>query len=106
VCRHLDKKGHDIFILGNNCSLFSWLDKKYHQTVFAMKNMPHPHNAENIQRITQQVIRKWNIPLIKIQAIVTDNGSNMVKTFQSHFEEKGGDDDDDGDGDGDGDGGE
>ncbi len=47
--------------------------------------MPHPHNAESILDITEVVLQEWNIPPAKLQAILTDNGSNMVKAFRQHF---------------------
>jgi len=41
------------------------------------------------------VTEKWNIPLTKIHAIVTDNGSNMIKAFCTRHEDDNVDEDSD-----------
>jgi len=46
--------------------------------------MPHPQNAEHIRKLTIEVTEEWNIPLTKIHAILTNNGSNMIKAFCTH----------------------
>ena len=33
--------------------------------------------------LTYNIIDEWGIPLNKVQYIITDNGSNMVKAFKS-----------------------
>ena len=33
--------------------------------------------------LTYQIIQEWGIPLSKVQFIITDNGSNMIKVFKS-----------------------
>ena len=33
-------------------------------------------------------MKEWEIPESKVRVIVTDNGSNMVAVFKSHFEEE------------------
>ena len=47
-----------------------------------MRLLPHPHTAENIRSIMDEVLEEWGIPLSKIAVVVTDNGSNMVKMFK------------------------
>ena len=42
--------------------------------MLAVKRMSHLHNAED-----------WNIQPDKVQAISTDNGSNMVKVFRQRL---------------------
>ena len=44
--------------------------------------MPHPHSAENIRDTLDPVIKEWDIPLTKVNVVITDNGSNMVKAFR------------------------
>ena len=60
----------------------------------AVQRMPHPHNAEHILEITETVLQEWNIQPDKIQAILTNNGSNMVKAFQQQFNDQDKDTDD------------
>lgn len=47
--------------------------------------MSHPHNAEHILEIIEAVHQDRNIWPEKVQAIATDNGSNMVKAFRQHL---------------------
>jgi len=59
--------------------------------------MPHLHNAENYLKNYSAGGSKMEYPINQNSShlIITDNGSNMVRAFQNHFEEK--DDDDDND---------
>ena len=88
--------------LGITGHFFSWHDRKCHHVTLAVHIMPHPHNAEHILEIAETVLQEWNIDPGKVQAVLTDNGSNMVKAFREHFkdddedeEEEDIDDDDD-----------
>ncbi|KAK9703794.1 hypothetical protein QE152_g29130 [Popillia japonica] len=47
--------------------------------VLNMAHFPESHTSENIKRELLQCVTKWDIPITKIQAIVHDNGANMVK---------------------------
>ena len=47
--------------------------------------MPHPHNAENIREILNEVLQEWCIPSNKVGVVITDNGSNMVKAFRQDY---------------------
>ena len=33
--------------------------------------------------LTHQIINEWGIPLSKVQFVITDNGSNIVKALKS-----------------------
>ena len=44
--------------------------------------MQHPHNAETIREMVEEILKEWAIPIDKILAILTDNGSNMIKAFR------------------------
>jgi len=47
-----------------------------------------------VREVVQEVLVEWNIPLAKVFAILTDNGSNMLKAFHSSFVESEDDQDD------------
>ena len=49
----------------------------------AVHQMPPSHTAESIRAIVDQVLLE--IPSLKISAILTDNGSNIVAAFRGHF---------------------
>ena len=43
--------------------------------------MPSPHTGDNIRELVDQVLDEWEIPLSKVSAILTDNGSNILAAF-------------------------
>jgi hypothetical protein len=47
-----------------------------------LKLFPHPHKAENIRDQIKSIIEEYGIRYEKIFRVITDNGSNMVKTFK------------------------
>ena len=55
--------------------------------------MPVPHTADNVLQVVQEVLSEWDILPWKVQAILTDNGSNMVAAFKQECSE--GDEDED-----------
>ena len=57
-------------------------DHQRHAVTLAVRRLPSPHTAERIEDLLREVITEWDIPENKINAILTDNGSNMVKAFQ------------------------
>ena len=42
---------------------------------------------EAVRETFEEVMKELGIPKNKVNAVVTDNGSNMVAAFKSHFEE-------------------
>ena len=44
--------------------------------------LPHPHNTENIKDTVDEVLQEWNIPITKLNIVITDNGSKMLKAFK------------------------
>ena len=54
--------------------------------------MPSPHTGENIRQLVDDILTEWEIPPQKVAAVITDNGSNMLAAFKTHFE-SGSDDD-------------
>ena len=55
--------------------------------------MPSPHTADNVLQVVQEVLSEWDILPWKVQAILTDSGSNMVAAFKQVCSE--GDEDED-----------
>lgn len=43
------------------------------------------HTAEYVDRIIYTICTKWNIDLMKVTAITTDNGENIIKTVSDTF---------------------
>jgi len=39
--------------------------------------MHHPHNAENIRELLNEVLQEWRIPSTKVVVVITDTGSNL-----------------------------
>ncbi|GBP82153.1 Zinc finger BED domain-containing protein 4 [Eumeta japonica] len=69
----------------NNAAFLSftghWISEnfKLNHAVLNMAHFPESHTSENIKIELLQCVTKWDIPVTKIQAIVHDNGANMVK---------------------------
>ena len=80
------KKGMTGSYLGITAHFFSHHDHKCHRVTIAVRRFPHPHTAENIRQIVEEVLHEWSIPLSKVKAILTDNASNMVKAFRQEVE--------------------
>ena len=77
------KKGLTLSYLGLTAHFFSRHDHRCHQITLAVRQiMQHPHNAETIRGMVEEILKEWGIPLDKILAILTDNGSNMIKAFR------------------------
>uniref|UniRef100_A0A1X7SXK3 HAT C-terminal dimerisation domain-containing protein n=1 Tax=Amphimedon queenslandica TaxID=400682 RepID=A0A1X7SXK3_AMPQE len=76
------KKGMSESFLGvtGHCFLKKSLSS-FHCTL-AVKRFTHPHTAERVLQITRDVLRDWEIDVIRVSRIVTDNGSNMVAAFR------------------------
>ena len=62
--------------------IFSTRDHRRHQVALACLKLPHPHNAENIKNRVDEVLQEWDIPITKLNIVITDNGSNMLKAFK------------------------
>jgi hypothetical protein len=76
------KKGLTSSYLGLTAHFFSFTDQKLHHPTLAVRQLDHPHTGEAISTLTYAIIEEWGIPLSKLQFIVTDNGSNMLKAFK------------------------
>ena len=52
------------------------------RATLAVKRFPYPHTAERILQLTRDVLREWEIDIMRLSIILTDNGSNMVAAFR------------------------
>ena len=87
------KKGMTASFMGVTAHFFSKKDHRWHSVTLAVKKMPSPHTADNVLQVVQEVLSEWDILPWKVQAILTDNGSNMVTAFKQVCSE--GDEDED-----------
>ena len=74
------KKGTTASFLGITVHFFA-CDQRHNATI-AVKRMPTPHTAENILKIVVDVLSDWKISGERVGNTITDNGSNMIKTFK------------------------
>lgn len=87
------KKGMSSSYLGITAHFFTHSDHVCHRVTLAVRRMPSPHTGENIRQLVDHILTEWDIPLQKVAAVITDNGSNMLAAFKTHFESESDDDD-------------
>ena len=80
------KKGMTTSYLGLTAHFFCRRDLKRHVATIAVRRLPHPHTADNIKTLMDTVLLEWEIPLNKVEVVITDNASNMVKAFKLALE--------------------
>ena len=68
--------------IGISAHFFSYRDNCSHCPMLAIRRIHHPTTGENIRIVLEQIINEWDIPRSKIMAVVTDNGSNIIKAFR------------------------
>lgn len=78
------KKGLTASFLGVSACYFNPEDNKAEHKLLNLKEMAHPHTAESISVLVEESMEEWGIPREKVLTTITDNGSNMVASFQSH----------------------
>ena len=81
------KKGMTSSYLGITAHFYSHKDRRLHTVTLAMRRMPSPHTGDNIRDLVDQVLDEWQIPLSKVSATLTDNGSNMLAAFRTQLSE-------------------
>ena len=73
------KSGVSSSYLGITAHSFSTHDHRRHRVALAVRKLPHPYNTENIIKDTvDEVLQEWDIPITKLNIVITDNGSNML----------------------------
>jgi len=77
------KKGLTSFYMGTTAHFVGPKNHKWNHVTLAVRRFLHPHTGKHIREVVQEVLVEWNIPLAKVFAILTDNGSNMLKAFCS-----------------------
>ena len=65
--------------LGITGHFFCRHDYKKLTVTLAVRILAYPHTAEHVRSTLDEVLNEWDIPLTKIMAVITDNGSNVVK---------------------------
>ena len=82
VCADIwTKRGMTSSYLGVTAHFFSKHDLRRHSATLAVRFFPHPHTAERVRGLVEEVLKEWGIEQ-KLYFVITDNGSNMVKAFQ------------------------
>ena len=76
------KKGMTASFMGVTAHFFSKKDHRRHCVTLAVKKMPSPHTADNVLHVVQEVLSEWDVLPWRVQAILTDSGSNMVAAFK------------------------
>lgn len=76
------KKGLSASCLGVTAHFFTPHDHKRNQATLAVRKIASPHTVDHIEATVEEFLGEWSIPKDKISAVLTDNGSNMVKAFR------------------------
>ncbi len=82
MCNIWSKKGLTASYLGVTAHFFTPCDHKRNRVTLAVRRLASPHTADHVEATVEEILGEWDIPKEKISAILTDNGSNMVKAFK------------------------
>ena len=53
----------------------------------AVRRLASPHTADHVEAVVGEVLAEWEVPKEKTNAILMDNGSNMIKAFREWLDE-------------------
>ncbi|XP_044586110.1 zinc finger BED domain-containing protein 4-like [Cotesia glomerata] len=67
------------------CTAHYHFEGKLSAAVLGVKELQERHTAENIVKALKSMLEVWKIDIKKVIAVVTDNGSNMVKAVNDLF---------------------
>ena len=68
--------------LGVTVHCFTPVDQKSTTSPWQLKRLKQPHTGEQIAGLLLEIIDQWSISYHKVFCSLTDNGSNIVKTFK------------------------
>ena len=80
-----NSKGLTSSYMGITAHFFSRKDHCRHCVTLAVTRFPHPHTGQHVREVVEEVLGEWEIPVSKVTAILTDNGSNMLKAFSTQI---------------------
>jgi hypothetical protein len=69
--------------LGISACFFDPVARLARHVVLKVVQLPHPHTGENIADCIEQCLAEWGIGSDKVLMIVSDNGSNMLKSHST-----------------------
>jgi hypothetical protein len=75
------KRGYTESYIAVSCYFNNTAERAEH-VMLNLYVVPYPHTGEVIVAKLNETILKWNINSDKILAVLTDNGSNMVKAIR------------------------
>ena len=81
------KKGMSSSYLGVTAHFFTKHDHTRRQVTLVVRQIHHPHTADTVREVIDEVLAEWNIPIGKVRAILTDNASNMIKAFREQLQD-------------------
>ena len=81
------KKWLTASFLGVTAHFFTPQDHKRHRVTLAVRRLASSHTADHVEAVVEEVLAEWEVPKEKINAILTDNGSNMIKAFREWLDE-------------------
>ena len=81
------KKGLTASFLGVTAHFFTPHDHKRNRVTLAVRRLASPHTADHVEATVEDILAEWEVPKEKISAILTDNGSNMIKAFREWLDE-------------------
>ncbi len=81
------KKGLSASYLGITAQFLTPRNHKRNRATLAVRQLPSPHTGDNVEAVVEEVLGEWSIPREKVSAILTDNGSNMVKEWLTDLHE-------------------
>jgi len=76
------KKGLSSSFLGVSACFFNPLDSTPRHVFLNIHELSHPHTGDAIAAWLKKTLDRWTISQNKVQLIVTDSGSNMLKAIK------------------------